>query len=104
VPASPATIQWAITNGITIPLLLYVAWHIKRGRIKSISEKQDHQDESMDSIIKVLIAQARTSDAMDEQEVRAEFSPDEREISDYIRDNPDRDRDQTSFQPDSDDD
>lgn len=102
-PVSPETIQWAVTNGVSIPLLVYVAYHIKLGRISDIVEKQDHQDEMMNSIVKVLIAQARTSEAMNEKEVKDEFSPDEREVADYIEQNPDRDRTTGGLRPQQDD-
>lgn len=82
-PVDPALVQWVIQTGLTIPLLLYVAYHIKYGKIGEIYE-------NMGSIIKVLIAVARTNDDIKEEEVTEEFSPDERAVADYIDNSGDR--------------
>lgn len=75
-------VTWVLKNGVTIPLLLYVAYHIKWGRIREIYD-------NMGGIIKVLIAVAQTNDDIKEDAVQAEFASDRRTVTDYIEDGDD---------------
>lgn len=79
VPVSPEMLQWGIQAGLTIPLMFYIAYHIRWGKIAEIYG-------NMGAIIKIMIAVARTNDDLREDEVREEFSPDDRAVADYIED------------------
>jgi len=76
-PLTPELLKWIISTGLTIPLLLYVVYHIKYGKIAMIYN-------SFTSIIKVLLAIARTNDDVDEEQVKQEFMSGEPAVADFI--------------------